>query len=187
MSKGTEPTERSLREIPEVDFVKAKRLPRGKYAAKARRSLPNGRASSTAKVAVPKLTAPIMKKTKAEQQEAWPGAAKRVKNVAQAKALRKQARKGGLRFEAYLPSPLALWLLGLIEKGEFVDPSEAVFVILGQHRDLEPHADLQSELLKRVVKSALDDPRPSIPAEKVFRNLRKKLAAPRPEPAAWKR
>src|SRR5580692_1523582 len=114
MSKGTEPTERSLREIPEVDFVKAKRLPRGKYAARARRSLPNGRASSTAKVAVPKLTAPIMKKTKAEQQEAWPGAAKRVKNVAQAKALRKQARKGGLRFEAYLPSPLALWLLGLI-------------------------------------------------------------------------
>jgi hypothetical protein len=38
MSKGTEPTKRSLREIPEVDFSKAKRLPRGKYAAKARRS-----------------------------------------------------------------------------------------------------------------------------------------------------
>ena len=27
-----------MREIPEVDFSKAKRLPRGKYAAKARRS-----------------------------------------------------------------------------------------------------------------------------------------------------
>jgi hypothetical protein len=38
MSKDTEPTKRSLREIPEVDFSKAKRLPRGKYAAKARRS-----------------------------------------------------------------------------------------------------------------------------------------------------
>jgi hypothetical protein len=38
MSKETEPTKRSLREIPEVDFSKAKRLPRGKYAAKARRS-----------------------------------------------------------------------------------------------------------------------------------------------------
>jgi hypothetical protein len=34
----TEPTKRSLREIPEVDFSKAKRLPRGKYAEKARRS-----------------------------------------------------------------------------------------------------------------------------------------------------
>jgi hypothetical protein len=38
MSKATEPTKRSLREIPEVDFSKAKRLPRGKYAEKARRS-----------------------------------------------------------------------------------------------------------------------------------------------------
>jgi len=38
MPKETEPTKRSLREIPEVDFSKAKRLPRGKYAEKARRS-----------------------------------------------------------------------------------------------------------------------------------------------------
>ena len=36
--KKTEPTKRSLREIPEVDFGAARRLPRGKYAAKARRS-----------------------------------------------------------------------------------------------------------------------------------------------------
>ena len=36
--KETDPTKRSLREIPEVDFSKAKRLPRGKYAEKARRS-----------------------------------------------------------------------------------------------------------------------------------------------------
>jgi hypothetical protein len=38
MRNETEPTKRSLREIPEVDFSKAKRLPRGKYAEKARRS-----------------------------------------------------------------------------------------------------------------------------------------------------
>ncbi|MGA2450795.1 MAG: hypothetical protein ABTD50_19185 [Polyangiaceae bacterium] len=38
MPKKTEQTKRSLREIPEFDFSKAKRLPRGKYAAKARRS-----------------------------------------------------------------------------------------------------------------------------------------------------
>jgi hypothetical protein len=38
LPKKTEPNTRSLREIPEVDFSKAKRLPRGKYAAKARRS-----------------------------------------------------------------------------------------------------------------------------------------------------
>lgn len=38
MSRESKPSKRSLREIPEVDFSKAKRLPRGKYAAKARRS-----------------------------------------------------------------------------------------------------------------------------------------------------
>ena len=36
--KKTEPSKRSLREIPEVDFGTARQLPRGKYAAKARRS-----------------------------------------------------------------------------------------------------------------------------------------------------
>ena len=36
--KKSEPTKRSLREIPEVDFGTTRQLPRGKYAAKARRS-----------------------------------------------------------------------------------------------------------------------------------------------------
>jgi hypothetical protein len=43
--------------------------------------------------------------------------------------------KGGLRFGTYLPPNLAGWLLDLIERGVFTDPSEAVFVILGEHRD----------------------------------------------------
>ena len=38
MPKTTEPSKRSLREIPEVDFATARRLPRGMYAARARRS-----------------------------------------------------------------------------------------------------------------------------------------------------
>ena len=38
MPKKTEPSKRSLREIPGIDFATAKRLPRGKYAEKARRS-----------------------------------------------------------------------------------------------------------------------------------------------------
>lgn len=36
--KKTEPSRRSLAEIPEVDFGAVRRLRRGKYAAKARRS-----------------------------------------------------------------------------------------------------------------------------------------------------
>ena len=48
----------------------------------------------------------------------------------QARALREQARTGGLRFEAYLPGDMADWLLAQVEQGHFVDPSEAVFAIL---------------------------------------------------------
>jgi antitoxin ParD1/3/4 len=42
-----------------------------------------------------------------DEDDAWPTAEEKAKNFAQAKALREQARKGGLRFEAYLPSDLA--------------------------------------------------------------------------------
>jgi hypothetical protein len=38
MPKETEPSKRSLREMPEIDFSRARRLRRGKYAEKARRS-----------------------------------------------------------------------------------------------------------------------------------------------------
>jgi antitoxin ParD1/3/4 len=126
-------------------------------------------------------------KTTTKEQECWPSAEEKARSVAQAKALREQAKKGGLRFEAYLPPALANWLLDLIERGEFFDPSEAAFVILGEHQELEPHADLRRELLKRMVQSAIDDPRPGIPGEEVFERLREKLEGPQPEPAVWKR
>lgn len=119
------------------------------------------------------------------EKEDWPTAEQKQKCVAQAKALRKQAAEGGLRFEAYLPPRLAEWLLERIEKGVFLDPSEAAFVLLGEREELEPHTDLRKELLRRRLNAAIDDPRPRIPAEQVFEELRKELAAPRPEPAAW--
>jgi antitoxin ParD1/3/4 len=97
-----------------------------------------------------------------------------------------QAEKGGLRFSAYLPPGLADWLLGLIEKGTFHDPSEAVFVILGEHQDLEAHTDLRREILARSLQAAIDDPRPSIPAEEVFKELRELHALPL-EPAVWEK
>ena len=64
----------------------------------------------------------------------WPDPADKAYAVEQAKRLRNQVAEGGLRFEAYLPPSLALWLLDLIEQGKFLDPSEAVFVILGEHK-----------------------------------------------------
>jgi hypothetical protein len=105
--------------------------------------------------------------------------------IAQAKALREQAGKGGLRFEAYLPPDLAEWLLGLIERSVFADPSEAVFVILGEHRDLEPHADLRRELLSRLLQAAIDDRRRSLPGNAVEKQLWQLIDTRMPEPAVW--
>lgn len=103
----------------------------------------------------------------------------------QARALHARAEAGGLRFEAYLPPDLATWILDKIAAGAFTDPSEAVFVMLGEQQELEPHADLRQEALRRTLQAAMDDPRPGIPAEEVMRALREKFASPQPEPAIW--
>jgi hypothetical protein len=60
-----------------------------------------------------------------------------------------------------LPPALALWLLDRIEDGMFIDPSEAVFVLFKQARDLKPHLDLQQDLLHRQIMSAINDPSPT--------------------------
>ena len=104
---------------------------------------------------------------------------------AQAKELLERAKAGGLRFQAYLPPDLATWLLEKVARGDFADPSEAVFVILGEHEDLELHVDLRREAFRRKIQASMDDPRPGIPAEDVIRRLRERLAAPLPEPAIW--
>lgn len=112
---------------------------------------------------------------------------------AQAKALRAQARAGGLRFEAYLPGDMADWLLERVEQGHFVDPSEAVFAIVKNFIDMEPHRDLRDELLRRIldesVARGLEDVKAGRvrPAEEVFDELRRKMAEPRPEPARWEK
>ncbi len=115
----------------------------------------------------------------------WRTADEKAAAIARARELKDQAREGGLRFDAYLPPSLAEWLLGLVETGIFVDPSEAVFVILGEQHDLEPHADLRRELLKRTIQASIDDPRPSIPAEEVFERVRQHATRARSEPAEW--
>ena len=116
----------------------------------------------------------------------WRTAEDRASDIAQAKALREQASQGGLRFEVYLPSSLAEWLLDFVERGVFTDPSEAVFVILGEHQELEPHTDLREEILRRSLEASMNDPRPSIPGEEVMVRIARKLAEPRREPAVWR-
>lgn len=122
-----------------------------------------------------------------ESEQDWRTAAERETGIAQARALREQARKGGLRFEVFLPSVLADWVLELVERGVFTDPGEAVFVILGEHRDLEPHADLREELLRRTLQAAMDDPRPGVTAAELNERMSKLGSEPRAEPALWRR
>lgn len=117
----------------------------------------------------------------------WPNPLDKAHAVEKARQLRDQTAKGGLKFEAYLPPTLALWLLDRIEQGKFLDPSEAVFVILGEHEELEPHVDLRNELLKRNLQAAMDDPQPGIPHEEVMAEMRERLQQPRPEPAIWEK
>lgn len=126
-----------------------------------------------------------MKSPEAAAEE-WPSAEVKAKSVAQAIALREQAKAGGLRFSVYLPPGLAEWLLGLVENGTFIDPDEAVFVLLQEAQELEPHHDLRNELLKRILRAAEDDPRPGTPAEEVFKRITEELAS-MPEPAVWEK
>lgn len=116
----------------------------------------------------------------------WPSAEENAQNVAQAAALREQAKAGGLRFSVYLPPRLADWVLGLVENGRFIDPSEAVFVLLQEAQELEPHHDLRREALVRMLQAAENDPRPPIPGDKVFKRLKEKRASS-PEPAVWEK
>ena len=107
----------------------------------------------------------------------------------QAKALREQARARGLSFEAYLPPDMADWLLERVEQGHFVDPSEAVFAIVWNFMDLEPHKELRSELLRRTLDCSLEDVKAGrvYDADEVFEELRRELAKPRPEAARWEK
>ncbi len=120
-------------------------------------------------------------------EPAWDSPTAAARRIAQAKALRDQAHAGGLCFDAYLPPGLADWLLAHVAAGTFRDPSEAVFVMLGEQEELEPHADLRTELRRRRIQAAIDDPRPGIPAADVAKRLAASLSTPRPAPAVWRR
>ncbi len=120
-----------------------------------------------------------------EPDETWPSKELRARASQQAQVLRDSTTEGGLRFQAYLPPRLALWLLDQIERGVFTDPSEAVFVLLDEARELEPHLDLRQELLKRRILSSANDPRPGVSFDEFMGKLEATRTKPRPKPAVW--
>lgn len=117
----------------------------------------------------------------------WRSAEDRQADIARAQALAEQAALGGLRFEVYLPPGLATWVLARVTDGVFIDPSEAVFVGMTEVQDLEPHADLREELLRRMIQASIDDPRPPVDGDVFWQKMQEKFAQPLPEPAFWPR
>lgn len=117
----------------------------------------------------------------------WRTTDQRADDIAQANALREQASADGLRFEVFLPSDLAVWVLDLVARGVFTDPGEAAFVMLQEQQDLEPHDDLRQEILHRSLLKSMNDPHPGYSQEEVWEHLRGKLAEPRREPALWRK
>lgn len=111
--------------------------------------------------------------------------AERAHNIAQAKALKDQAEKGGLYVEAWLPPQQAVWLLGLIEQGKFADPGDALFNLIGEAQDLAPHEDLRKELLKRSLDAALNNPGAAVPIEACVPDIMSRMTGAQPDPAVW--
>lgn len=115
-------------------------------------------------------------------------AAYRAAQQEQATKLKLAAEKAGLEFDGYLAPRDALWALEAIERGVFLSPSEIVAVAVQQFIEMSGHPDLQRELLRRTLQEAMDDPRPSIPAEEAFAKLETYIAESRNHlPARWEK
>jgi hypothetical protein len=108
--------------------------------------------------------------------------------IDQARSLKDQAKTGGLKFETYLTPDLAEWVLDMVEEGVFIDPCEAVFVYMGQAKDIEPHDDLKKELLRRRIQEGIDDAedRRTYTADEVQQHL-EEVRRRRTAPAIWKK
>ena len=120
-----------------------------------------------------------------EQSLDWRTPEQRKRDIAQAQALRARAVKGGLRFEVLLPPGLAEWVLDFVARGVFVDPSEAVFVMLAEQKDLEPHRDLRDEILKRSFQASLDETDSLRAMDEATEAGRERVLAGQSEPAVW--
>lgn len=102
---------------------------------------------------------------------------------------KKQVAESGLRFEAYLPSDLALWVVELVEQGAFTSPSEAVFVAMQTYQELDQHPEVKKELLRQMLAAAEQDVKggKGIPHEEVIAELKKRASQKKSEPAVWDR
>ena len=108
--------------------------------------------------------------------------------IAQAKALKAQAAEGGLRFEAFLVSSQATWILELVESGDFIDPAEAVFVLMQEAQELQKHPDVKLALLRKQLDEGIAqlDRGECVSGDEVMANLKERVKNhTQSSPAYW--
>ena len=109
------------------------------------------------------------------------------------KRIRAHIRARGMTFKVFLPESVAKWLRKQIAAGHFNDPAEAAFVAFQNLQELDSHPQVRKKLLQAMIRDAIDDPRPSIPYEKVradhYARLRRYASTtpPRPKPLPKRR
>ncbi len=110
------------------------------------------------------------------------------RRIDQARALKEQARSGGLRFEVYLTPGLAEWVLEMVERGDFIDPAEAVFVSMQTMHEMEPHEDLKRALLSRRIQAGIvsGDAGEPVTMDELMARIREDEARAMPS-ARWKK
>jgi antitoxin ParD1/3/4 len=108
--------------------------------------------------------------------------------IAQARLLKEGARTGGLKFEVYLTPDLAEWVLDMVEQGDFIDPSEAVFVLMGQAKEIELHQDLKQEVFRRCIAQRIEEAEKGhfYSAEEVWERL-DKMIKETTDPVIWQK
>ncbi|WP_457588639.1 hypothetical protein [Ensifer canadensis] len=110
----------------------------------------------------------------------------RAAQKAQATALKAEASDHGLRMETYLVPSIAEWVLTQVERGRFLDPSEAVFAAMQVFTELDAYPDLHEELFRREITKRLNDDGPTIPGDEALAGLKERIKrrAER-EPPTW--
>lgn len=124
-----------------------------------------------------------------EENKHWMESAETAQmRIAQAQALKTQAAESGLRFDAFLVPSQATWILELVERGDFIDPAEAIFVLMQEVQELQQHPDVKLALLKKQLDEGIAqlDRGESISGDEVMANLKERVKNyTQSSPAYW--
>lgn len=97
-----------------------------------------------------------------------------------------KCEKDGVKFEMFLTSDVAKFVMDLVNREIYVSPSEAVFWMMVEYQRYNKHQDLREEVQKREIEETIKESENGklYSSIEVFASLAKS-AALRNEPAVW--